>query len=257
MTKLSPIGIFDSGLGGISIWKGIREELPGESLIYFGDGLRCPYGNRTENEVRSFTIEAVERLLARDCKMIVVACNTATAMAIDDLRERFREIPIVGLEPAVKPAALSTSTGVIGVLATARSFDGKLYRHTSSLFQDSVKILEAVGEGWVELVENDMEDTAEAQNAVSRVIEPMLKQGADRLVLGCTHYPFLKKTIGRVIGSRNVSVVDSTRAVSHRVRELLKNAGMLNDSPAKAEYIFQSLLGEEYEKKLMRKAGVI
>ncbi|MBQ0081010.1 MAG: glutamate racemase, partial [Alistipes sp.] len=185
MTKNSPIGVFDSGLGGISIWRGIHEKLPRESIVYLGDGLRCPYGERPQSEIQQFTFEAVQKLLKEQCKLIVIACNTATAMAIDDVRKRFTDIPIVGLEPAIKPAAIASKSGVVGVVATARSFQGRLYKHTSSLFQDRVRILESVGEGWVELVENNMEDSLEALPLVSRVIEPMIEAGADHIVLGC------------------------------------------------------------------------
>ena len=127
------IGIFDSGLGGISVWQALYDALPFESLIYLGDGLRCPYGSRSEAEVKAFTEEAVERLLAEGCKMIVIACNTATAVAIKYLRDKYPNIPFVGLEPAVKPAALTTKSGVIGVLATERSLQGDHFRRADPL----------------------------------------------------------------------------------------------------------------------------
>ena len=191
----SPIGVFDSGLGGLSVWQVLQKTLVAESLIYLGDGARCPYGSRTREEVVRFTFEAVERLLGEGCKLIVVACNTATAMAISALREHYPQIPFVGLEPAVKPAALRSRSGVIGVLATERSFDGELFRRTSAQFADKVKILRAVGEGFVEAVEQNREHTPETERAVRRVIEPLIAQGADEIVLGCTHYPFVGRQI--------------------------------------------------------------
>ena len=146
------IGIFDSGLGGLSVWQALHDALPYESLTYLGDGARCPYGSRSREEVRQFTEQAVERLLSEGCKMIVVACNTATAVAIKGLREKYPTIPFVGLEPAVKPAALTTKKGVIGVLATERSLQGDHFRQAEAKYGAEVKILKGVGVGFVEAI---------------------------------------------------------------------------------------------------------
>lgn len=250
----NPIGVYDSGFGGLSIWRAIYEALPNESIVYLGDGKNCPYGSRSREEIRQLADEAVRLLLGRGCKMIVVACNTATAAAIEYLRAKYPEIPFVGLEPAVKPACLSTGTGVVGVLATERSLEGDLFRRTAARYADKVRILTAVGEGFVEIVENDAEQTPEAEEAVRRVLEPMIAAGADRIVLGCTHYPFLIPVMKRVIGDRNVEIVDSGAAVERRVEHLLDECGLRADAGHKPEYEFVSFADDEYRRRLEQKA---
>jgi glutamate racemase len=249
---VAPIGIFDSGLGGISVWQALHDALPEESLIYLGDGARCPYGARTLEEVRDFTFEAVERLLAEGCKMIVVACNTATAVAIKELRECYPNIPFVGLEPAVKPAALTTKSGVIGVLATKRSLEGDHFRRAEEKYGAEVRILKAVGEGFVEAVENNEEQSPETETLVRRVVEPLVEQGVDKRVLGCTHYPFLRSVIARVVGD-GVEVIDSSEAVARRVANLLDENGIRAEAGV-AEYRFLTFADEAYAAKLRDKA---
>ena len=244
------IGVFDSGMGGLSVWKELRDTLKNESLLFFGDGLRCPYGSRSEEEILRFTVEAVERLIAEGCKLIVIACNTATAVAIDYLRENYPDIPFVGLEPAVKPAALTTKTGVVAVLATERSLKGKLFMHTSAKYEQSVKIIKAVGEGFVEIVESGEENTDRAEQIVRAVVEPLIAAGADKIVLGCTHYPFLRKTIERVVGERNVEVLDSGRAVCRRVEQLLDQYNLRAADDAVPEYRFITLADDDYLKRV-------
>lgn len=216
-----PVGVYDSGLGGLTVWREIRRQLPEESLVYLGDGKNCPYGARPADEICRLADEAVGRLVGAGCKMVVVACNTATAAAIDFLRRKYRQMPIVGMEPAVKPACLNTRSGVVGVLATARSLDGDLFRRTAARYGENIRVLTAVGEGFVELVEEDREQSPEAEEAVRRVLEPMIREGADQIVLGCTHYPFLLPVFRQVIGERGVAVVDPSPAVGRRVGQLL------------------------------------
>ena len=249
---VAPIGIFDSGLGGISVWQALHDALPEESLIYLGDGARCPYGARSLDEVRDFTFEAVERLLAEGCKMIVLACNTATAVAIKELRECYPNIPFVGLEPAVKPAALTTKSGVIGVLATKRSLEGDHFRRAEAKYGAEVRILKAVGEGFVEAVENNEEQSSETETLVRRVVEPLVEQGVDKLVLGCTHYPFLRSVIERVAGD-GVEIIDSSEAVARRVANLLDEHGIRAEAGV-AEYRFLTFADEAYAAKLRDKA---
>lgn len=250
----NPIGVYDSGFGGLSIWRAIYEALPNESIVYLGDGKNCPYGSRSREEIRQLADEAVRLLLGRGCKMIVVACNTATAATIEYLRAKYPEIPFVGLEPAVKPACLSTGTGVVGVLATERSLEGDLFRRTAARYADKVRILTAVGEGFVEIVENDAEQTPEAEETVRRVLEPMIAAGADRIVLGCTHYPFLIPVMKRVIGERNVEIVDSGAAVERRVEHLLDECGLRAGTGHKPEYEFVTFADDEYGRRLEHKA---
>ena len=249
---VAPIGIFDSGLGGISVWQALHDALPEESLIYLGDGARCPYGARTLEEVRDFTFEAVERLLSEGCKMIVLACNTATAVAIKELRECYPNTPFVGLEPAVKPAALTTKSGVIGVLATKRSLEGDHFRRAEEKYGAEVRILKAVGEGFVEAVENNEEQSPETETLVRRVVEPLVEQGVDKLVLGCTHYPFLRSVIARVVGD-GVEIIDSSEAVARRVANLLDENGIRAEAGV-AEYRFLTFADEAYAEKLRDKA---
>ena len=249
---VAPIGIFDSGMGGISVWQALHDALPEESLIYLGDDARCPYGARSLDEVRDFTFEAVERLLAEGCKMIVLACNTATAVAIKELRECYPNIPFVGLEPAVKPAALTTKSGVIGVLATKRSLEGDHFRRAEDKYGAEVRILKAVGEGFVEAVENNEEQSPETETLVRRVVEPLVEQGVDKLVLGCTHYPFLRSVIERVAGD-GVEIIDSSEAVARRVANLLDEHGIRAEAGV-AEYRFLTFADEAYAAKLRDKA---
>lgn len=249
---VAPIGIFDSGLGGISVWQALHDALPNESLIYLGDGARCPYGSRSRDEIRKFTFEAVERLLSEGCKMIVVACNTATAVAIKELRENYPSVPFVGLEPAVKPAALTTKSGVIGVLATKRSLEGDHFRRAEERYGAEVKILKAVGEGFVEAVERNEEHTSATEELVHRAVKPLVDGGADKIVLGCTHYPFLRSVIEHVAGD-GVEVVDSSEAVARRVATLLDENGIRAEQVA-PEYRFLTFADEEYAEGLRAKA---
>lgn len=249
----SAIGVFDSGMGGLSVWRELRRELPEESLIYYGDGKNCPYGNRSAEEIVAFVEEAVDALLARGVKMIVVACNTATAVAIDTLRSRY-PIPFVGMEPAVKPAALSSQSGVIGVLATKASFGGALYLASEARYGDKVKIIRAVGEGFVEIVESGAEHTPEAAEVVRHAVEPMIEAGADRIVLGCTHYPFLVDAIRGVIGEHNVEIIDPAPAVARRAAWLLDENGLRAESGSVAQYEFMSAAGEDYARSLAKRA---
>lgn len=249
-----PIGLFDSGMGGLSVWQQISRALTSESLIFFGDGVRCPYGSRGKEEVLQFTVEAVERLIAEGCKLIVIACNTATAVAIDYLRANYPQIPFVGLEPAVKPAALSTKTGTVAVLATQRSLEGELFVNTSAKYADKVNIIKAVGNGFVEIVEEGREHSAEADSAVKEVVEPLIAAGADRIVLGCTHYPFLRANIERVIGDRDVKVVDSGEAVSRRVEQLLDYYHLRAAEDNIPTYKFITLGDKLYQERLERRA---
>ena len=217
MDKLSnnaPIGVFDSGLGGLTVWREVRRALPAESLVYLGDGKNCPYGSRPRPQVERLADEAVASLVAEGCKLVVVACNTATAAAIDFLREKYAPMPIVGMEPAVKPACLATRSGVVGVLATERSLDGELFRRTAARYGDGVDLVTAPGRGFVELVENDLEATPQAEATVRAAVAEMLEHGADQIVLGCTHYPFLLPVLERVLAGRGVTVVDPSPAAS-------------------------------------------
>ena len=204
--------------------------------------------------MRRLADEAVAFLVAQGCKLVVVACNTATAAAIDFLREKYVPMPIVGMEPAVKPACLATRSGVVGVLATERSLDGELFRRTAARYGDGVDLVTAPGRGFVELVENDLEATPEAEATVRAAVAEMLEHGADQIVLGCTHYPFLLPVLERVVAGRGVTVVDPSPAVARRVVQLLDRYGLHVDPAHRAEYTFRTFADEAYRLRLERKA---
>ena len=255
MTDNRPIGVYDSGLGGLTVWREIRRALPGESLVYLGDGANCPYGSRPRGEVQVLSDAAVARLVELNCKMVVVACNTATAAAIGFLREKYAGLPIVGMEPAVKPACLATRSGVVGVLATERSLDGELFRRTAAKYGSGVEVLTYPGTGFVELVEADREDTPEAEACVRAAVEPMLARGADQIVLGCTHYPFLIHVLERILAGRVVAVVDPSPAVARRVGELLDRYGLRAAADHRPVFTFHTFADETYRLRLERKAA--
>lgn len=249
----NPIAVFDSGLGGLSVWTELRKGLPAESIIYFGDGLNCPYGGRDDSQILEFVDRAVKIMLEHKVKLIVLACNSATAVAIEYLRATY-PIPFVGLEPAVKPAALASTSGVIGILATKTSLEGKLFRDTSAKYASQVEIISAVGEGFVQIVEGSKEGTLEAYETVRRVVEPIVEKGADHLVLGCTHYPFLKRAIDKAIGEKKVKVINPSRAIERRVESLLEEADIAAEASHIPEYKFLSFGGEAYVDKLENKS---
>lgn len=251
----APIGVYDSGLGGLTVWREIRRALPGESLVYLGDGKNCPYGSRPREEIRRLADEAVGRLVGEQgCKLVVVACNTATAAAIDFLRAKYDRVPIVGMEPAVKPACLATRSRVVGVLATERSLDGDLFRRTAARYGEGIEVLTVPGRGFVELVEQDREATPEAEACVRAAVEPMLERGADQIVLGCTHYPFLLPVLQRIVAGHGVTIVDPSPAVARRVVQLLDRDGLRAGADLKPQYRFLTFADEAYRQRLERKA---
>lgn len=253
----APIGVYDSGFGGLSVWLELRRMLPRESLVYFGDGKNCPYGGRSREEITCFAFEAVERLVAEGVKMVVVGCNTATTAAVDAVRAHWPEMPIVGLEPAVKPACLTTATRRIAVLATEHSLRSDMFLRTAARYAEDVEVVKVVGRGFVELVEGDRESTPEAMEAVREVVEPLLDKNIDKIVLGCTHYPFLRPLIERVIAGRDIEIIDSGEAVARRVRWLLDRYDIAAAEDHTPEYRFLSFADEEYRRGLERKASKI
>ncbi len=252
----APIGIYDSGMGGLTVWREVRRALPAESLVFLGDGKNCPYGSRMPDEIRRLADAAVARLVEEEgCKMVVVACNTATAAAIGFLRAKYASVPLVGMEPAVKPACLATRSGVVGVLATERSLDGDLFRRTAARYGEGIEVVATPGRGFVELVEADRENTPEAEACVRRAVAEMLARGADQIVLGCTHYPFLLPVLRRVLAGRDVAIVDPSPAVARRVVQLLDAGGLRADAGHRPEYRFLTFADESYRRRLIAKAA--
>ena len=221
------IGIFDSGSGGLSVLREILRILPRERYVYFADNAHCPYGEKTAGYIRKRGRAITNYLLGQGADIIVVACNTATAAAIATLRKEY-PIKFIGMEPAVKPAALSSETGVIGVLATAGTLKASKYLTTKGLYEDNVRIEEQVGKGFVELVERGILDGPEAESTVRESLQPLLDAGADRIVLGCTHYPFLRDVIQRLAGP-GVQVIDPAPAVARHLKTVMEEEGLFRE----------------------------
>lgn len=228
---MRPLGVLDSGVGGLSVLREIRALLPAEHILYAADQRHVPYGPRPIDEVRRFTVEVARFLIAQGAKLIVVACNTASAAALYALREAFPEAPFVGMEPAVKPAARDTRTGRIGVLATEATFQGELYGSVVGRFAKGVHVETQVCPEFVLLAEAGDTASSAAREVVRARLAPLIAAGVDQLVLGCTHFPFLLPLIQDVVGP-GVRVIDPGPAVARQVQRVLAAGGMLNRSPA-------------------------
>jgi glutamate racemase len=228
------IGIFDSGIGGMSVLKEIHKLLPGQSYSYYADNAYCPYGEKSPEFIIQRAKEITQTLLNDGSEIIVIACNTATAAAVATLRKDFPDIRFIGMEPAVKPAAEKTSTGIIGILATAGTLKGEKYHNIKDRYAHDVQVVEHVGEGFVELVEANISSTAipqaETEEIVRRSISPLISAGADHIVLGCTHYPFLESTIKKVASElspeRDITIVNPAPAVAKHLVEVMQKEGI-------------------------------
>jgi glutamate racemase len=226
----APIGVFDSGVGGLSVLRAVRHALPGESLLYVADSAYAPYGDKSEDYIQQRSQNMVAFLADAGAKAVVVACNTATAVAIQGLRSRF-PFPIVAIEPAVKPAAALTKSGVIGILATSQTLASEKFSRLVEQHGRGVRVLLQPCPGLVEQVEKGELDGARTQSLLSRYVSPLLEQGADTLVLGCTHYPFLIDAIIRMAGSR-VTLVDPAVAVAMELQRRLAGSRLLSSVEA-------------------------
>lgn len=220
------IGIFDSGTGGLSVFREIFRLLPEERYIYYSDNANCPYGEKSREYIIDRTRSITSFLIDQGADIIVVACNTATAAAITTLREEF-PICFIGMEPAVKPAAQATKTGVVGVLATAGTLKASKYIDTREKWAQDVKIAEHIGQGFVELVESGRTTGPEAEATVEKSVRPLLDAGADTIVLGCTHYPFLSETIMKVAGG-NIRIIDPAPAVARHLVEVMQEKNLIH-----------------------------
>jgi glutamate racemase len=221
-----PIGIFDSGIGGTSIWKEIKALLPKESTIYLSDSKNAPYGEKSTQEIIDLSIKNTEFLLQQNCKLIVVACNTATTNAIKILRKKYT-VPFIGIEPAIKPAALKTKTNIIGILATKGTLISELFEKTSSTIRQQIVIKEKIGTGLVELIESGEINSAEIKQLLTSYLQPMLEENVDCLVLGCTHYPYLIPHIREIVGDK-MQIIDSGEAVARQTKAILEKYKLLN-----------------------------
>jgi glutamate racemase len=223
----SPIGIFDSGIGGTSIWKEVIKLLPNEHTIYLADNKNAPYGEKSQEEIIALSIKNTELLISKGCKLIIIACNTATTNAIDILRQNY-SIPFIGIEPAIKTAALHSKTGAIGILATKGTLSSKLFEKTTKEYTQNITVIEQNGEGLVSLIEEGKIDSEELKNLLRSYLNPMLKFNIDHLVLGCTHYPYLTPQIINILGS-NIKIIDSGKAVAKQTKSMLKQFNLMTD----------------------------
>jgi glutamate racemase len=236
MTDARPIGLFDSGVGGLSVWREVVRLLPNESTVYFGDSANCPYGDKAAGKVKELSSAATRFLQENDCKLIIVACNTASAAALEGLRTEF-DLPFVGMEPALKPAAEATRSGSIGVLATEGTFSGSLFRNTAERHATEVDVHLRVGAGLVEAVEAGEIETPETERLLRTYLEPMLAARVDQIALGCTHYPLLLPVIDRIVAGR-AEVIDPGPAIARQVQRVLASRELEAPPDAAPTYRF-------------------
>jgi glutamate racemase len=246
----SPIGIFDSGVGGISVLRAIREQMPEESIIYFGDQGHIPYGPRPMEQIRNFSEAITKFLLEKKAKIVVVACNTASAAALNYLRERFSGVQFVGMEPAVKPAAEYTHTGKVGVLATPTTFQGALYASVVERFAIGVELFQNTCPGLVQQIEQGNLDGKETRQILEDALLPMLQKNIDTVVLGCTHYPFVIPLIQQIVGD-GIRVIDPAPAVAKQTGRLLEAKRLRNSSGSKGDIEFYTSSDPDLLKSLL------
>jgi len=236
MLMNKPIGIFDSGIGGTSIWKEVIKLLPNENTIYLADSKNAPYGEKSPEEILSLSIKNTELLISKGCKLIIVACNTATTNAINYLRATYN-IPFIGIEPAIKPAALLSKTGAVGILATKGTLASDLFEKTAKEYTKNITTIEQDGEGLVPLIEAGKLNSTEINNLLSTYLEPMLNFNIDHLVLGCTHYPYLIPQIKKIIG-KHIVIIDSGEAVAKQTKAILEKNNLLSTKTSTSQHQF-------------------
>ena len=250
MDNNKPIGIFDSGIGGTSIWKEIHNLLPNEKTIYLADSKNAPYGEKSREEIIRLSMKNTDFLLKMNCKLIVVACNTATTNAIRELRAHY-DIPFIGIEPAIKPAAINSRTQIIGILATKGTLNSELFHKTTEMFQH-IKIIEQIGYGLVELIENGQIKSPEMNQLLHSYLEPMIEANIDFLVLGCSHYPYLIPQIRKIIPN-HIHIIDSGLAVARQTQNVLNEIGFNTDNNNKPIFytntnpkVLENILSSKY-----------
>jgi glutamate racemase len=233
-TKNNPIGIFDSGVGGLSVLRAVRDVMPNEGMLYLGDQIHVPYGPRPMEQIQSFSEGITNFLLEQNSKLIVVACNTASAAALKYLRKKFPGVPFVGMEPAVKPAAETTQTCKVGVLATPATFQGALYASVVERFGAAVELFQHTCPGLVAQIEKGEFESATTRAILEEALYPMLEKNIDTVVLGCTHYPYVIPLIQRIVGE-HVRVIDPAPAVARQVGRMLDARGLQSDLKSKGK----------------------
>ncbi len=244
------IGIFDSGIGGTSIWKEINKLLPQENTLYLADALNAPYGEKPKDEILKLSIKNTEFLLQKGCKIIVVACNTATTNAISYLREHYN-VPFIGIEPAIKPAAIKTKTNNIGILATQGTLSSQLFSKTSDTISKNITIHEQNGDGLVHLIEKGAINSIKTQELLTKYLKPLLSKNIDCLVLGCTHYPYLIPQIRKIV-SPKVNIIDSGFAVAKQLKSVLETENLLNTTNKESQHQFYINTDERVLKSFLK-----
>jgi len=244
----NPIGIFDSGIGGLSVFKKIIKTLPNENIIYFADTKNNPYGEKSTQEIINLSKKITDFLLSQNCKIIIVACNTATSKAINFLRQNYN-INFIGMEPATKPAALNTKTENIAILATKGTLESEKFNKTKSEYASNVNVFTTIGKGLVGIVENNEINTPKSEKLLRTYIEPMIKNNVDQIVLGCTHYPFLCDDIKKIIGENKINIINPATSVALHTKNILSKNNLLNNSNDTGKYLFFSSSTNTYNFK--------
>ena len=249
MKKTNPIGLFDSGIGGTSIWKEVHALLPNENTIYLADSKNAPYGLKSKDEIIQLSCKNTELLLEENCKIIVVACNTATTNAIKELRAKY-DVPFIGIEPAIKPAAIQSQTQTIGILATKGTLNSSLFHENVAKHPD-VKIIEQIGHGLVQLIENGDLNSPEMKELLESYLLPMVEKNIDYLVLGCSHYPYLIPQIKKIIPS-TIKIIDSGEAVAKQTKKILEELQLINPSKGNSNHVLYTNSNPEVLKKIVK-----
>lgn len=254
MINDQPIGIFDSGIGGTSIWQAIHNLLPSENTIYLADSKNAPYGQKTKDEIIALSMKNTDLLIEMGCKLIVVACNTATTNAIQELRAKYT-VPFIGIEPAIKPAATNSKTQRIGILATKGTLNSELFNKTTEIYHDT-KIIEQVGHGLVQLIEKGEMNSDEMTKLLYSYLTPMIQQNIDYLVLGCSHYPYLIPQIKKIL-PQHIQIIDSGEAVARQTQNILREKVGLSTAEKKDPVFYinsnPKVLSEILENKYLIK----
>ncbi len=248
MKNTNPIGLFDSGVGGTSIWKEVHALLPNENTIYLADSKNAPYGIKSKDEIIALSCKNTEFLLEKNCKLIVVACNTATTNSIKELRAKY-DIPFIGIEPAIKPAAKQSKTHCIGILATKGTLNSELF-HNSVMNHPEVKIVEQIGYGLVQLIENGAINSLEMVELLESYLLPMVEKNIDYLVLGCSHYPYLIPQIKKIIPTK-IKIIDSGEAVAKQTKKILEQYQLMNNSNEISSQLFYTNSNPDVLKNIL------
>ena len=250
----APIGVMDSGVGGLSVLKHLTRQLPHEHFIYFADSAHAPYGNKSATEIQQRCEIVADTLIAQGAKALVVACNTATAAAIGSMRQHYT-LPIIGMEPAVKPAAAASKNGIIGVLATTGTLQSAQFAALLEHYGQNVQVVTQACVGLVECIEQGQLDAPQTQALLKQYCQPLMAAGADTIVLGCTHYPFVRQYIQQIVGP-NVTLIDTGAAVAKRLQQVLEQQQMLNAATEAGDYVFLTSGTEETELVMQQLWGL-